>query len=127
MPHFSQCISVPRPSGLANYTLQLSSLGDHNEFTAGMKRFAAIIFIADGAHEVEVDSAMLQSAYGLTVAETKVAVTLLKLGSAKEVADTLGVSSGTVRSQIKQIYLKLGVDSRARFVKLMLGLASYSP
>ena len=124
-PHFSQCVSVPRPSGLANYTLQLSALGDHNEFTSGSSAFAAIIFIADGAQEVEVDPTMLQSAYGLTPAETRVAVTLLEFGSAKEVADTLGVSSDTVRTQIKQVYAKLGVDSRARFVKLMLGLASH--
>ena len=64
----------------------------------------------------------LQSAYGLTPAEVRVAIALLEGSSAREVADYLNVSPHTVRTQLKQIYAKLGVDTRARFVKLMLGL-----
>jgi DNA-binding NarL/FixJ family response regulator len=44
---------------------------------------------------------------------------------AQEVADYLGTSFHTVRTQIKEIYTKLGVDSRARFTKLMLWLAKH--
>ncbi len=120
-PHFSKCITVPQTSGVTSYALQFSALGRHNEFGA----YAAIIFIADGAQEVEIDPALLQSAYGLTPAEATVAVALLESGSAKEVADTLGTSPNTVNTQIKQIYAKLGVDSRARFVKLLMGLATH--
>lgn len=86
---------------------------------------ATIIFIADGAQEVEIDPAMLQSAYGLSPAEARVAVALLESSTAQEVADKLEGSPLTVRTQIKQIYTKLGVDTRARFVKLLLGLASH--
>jgi DNA-binding CsgD family transcriptional regulator len=124
-PHFSKCVTVPRPSGLANYTLQLSALGDHNEFTTDSSAFAAIIFMADGAQVLKIDQALLQSSYGLTPAEARVAVTLMECSSAQEVADTLGTSHHTVRTQIKHVYAKLGVDTRARFVKLMLGLASH--
>lgn len=66
---------------------------------------------------------LLQNAHGLTPAEARVAIVLLEGDSAKAVANYLGVSFNTVRSQIKEIYAKLGVDSRARFVKLMLELA----
>lgn len=31
-PHFSNCVIVPRTSGLASYTLQFSALGNQNEF-----------------------------------------------------------------------------------------------
>ena len=120
-PHFSKCVTVPRTSGIANYTLQFSALGEHNEFGA----FAAIVFIADGAQEVDIDPALLQSAYGLTPAEAKVALALLAFSSAQEVADALGTSPHTVRTHVKQIYAKLGVDTRARFVKLLLGLATH--
>jgi len=65
----------------------------------------------------------LQSTYGLTPAEVRVAIILLEGSSAREVADYLNVSPHTVRTQLKHIYAKLGVDTRARFVKLMLGLA----
>lgn len=126
-PHFSNCVTVPRSSGLASYTLQFSALGEHSEFGGGRGAYAAIIFIADGAREVHVDPAVLQSAYGLTSAEARVAVALLESSSAHEVADKLGTSPNTVNTQVKQIYAKLGVDTRARFVKLMMGLASYCP
>lgn len=66
---------------------------------------------------------LLQKAHGLTPAEARVAIILLEGSSAREVADCLGVSFNTVRTQIKEVYAKLGVDSRARFVKLMLALA----
>lgn len=124
-PHFSSCVTVPHTSGVASYALQFSALGEHSEFGSGSGAFAAIVFIADGAQEVHVDPALLQSAYGLTPAEAKVAVTLLESSSAQEVADALGTSPNTVRTQIKQIYAKLGVDTRARFVKLLLGLAAH--
>lgn len=120
-PHFSKCVTVQRNSGMASYALQFSALGRHNEFGA----YAAIIFIADGAQKIDIDPALLQSAYGLTPAEAKVAVALLESSTAQEVAEVLGVSLNTVHTHIKQIYLKLGVDTRARFVKLLLGLATH--
>lgn len=124
-PHFSSCVSVPRISGVASYTLQFSALGEHGEFGGDGGAYAAIVFIADGAQEVHVDPALLQSSYGLTTAEARVAVTLLESGSVQEVAEKLGTSPHTVSSQVKQIYAKLGVDTRTRFVKLLLGLAAH--
>jgi len=123
--HFSQSVTVPRPSGLASYTLQFSALGEHSEFAGGSSAFAAIIFIADSLKKIDVDPAVLQRTYGLTPAEAKVAVTLLEFASAKEVASVLSVSPHTVRTQIRNIYVKLGVDTRTRFVKLLLGLAKH--
>lgn len=124
-PHFSKSVVVTRTSGLAIYTLQFSALGDQNEFGGDGGAFAAIIFIADGLQMMEIDPTALQSVYGLSRAEVKVAIALVELSTAKEVADVLGVSPHTVRTQIKQVYAKLGVDTRTRFVKLMLGLASH--
>ena len=124
-PHFSKCVSVPRPSGLASYTMQFSALGEHNEFGGKSGKYSTISFIADGARDVEIDPLMLQGAYGLTPAEARVAVALLECSSAQEVADRLGTSTHTVQTQIKHIYTKLGVDTRTRFVKLMLGFSSH--
>jgi DNA-binding CsgD family transcriptional regulator len=66
---------------------------------------------------------LLKSVCGLTPAEARVAIALLEGGSARNVADYLNVSPHTVRTQLKQIYAKLGVDTRARFVRMMLELA----
>lgn len=123
-PHFSKSVLVPRSSGRGDYMLQFSALGRHNEFGGGADGYRAIVFIADSAQKAEVNPALLQQVYGLTSAEATVAITLLEHDSAKDAAKVLGVSPNTVRSQIQQIYGKLGVDSRTRFVKVMLGLAS---
>lgn len=66
---------------------------------------------------------LLQNTYGLTPAEARVSIILLEIYSAKGVANYLGVSFNTVRTQIREIYAKLGVNSRANFIKLMLALA----
>lgn len=113
---------IPHLSGKATYALQFSALGEQNEFGAG-NTFAAIIFVTDGAQQVEVDPVLLKNAYDLTSAETRVAIALLECSSVQEVADYFNLSPHTVRTHLKQIYAKLGVDTRTRFVKLMLGLA----
>jgi DNA-binding CsgD family transcriptional regulator len=124
-PHFSECVTVSHTSGLAHYTLQFSALGNQNEFGGVGGGYAAIIFIADSAQDAGIDPAKLHSAYGLTPAEARVALALLELSTANEVAEKLGTSPHTVRVQIRHVYAKLGVDTRARFVKLMLGLSSH--
>jgi DNA-binding CsgD family transcriptional regulator len=123
-PHFSKSVIAPHKSGRGHYTLQFSTLGQQNEFGGGQSGHAAIVFISDSVHKTAIDTSALQGAYGLTAAECRVAITLLEHVSAKEVARTLDVSHHTVRSQTQRIYAKLGVDTRARFVKVMLGLAS---
>lgn len=123
-PHFSNCITVAHTSGSASYTLQFSALGGHNELCGSSGLLTAIIFIADSAQKIAIDPASLQRAYRLTNAEAKVAVALLEVGSAQEVSEALEISTNTVNTHIKRISTKLGVDSRARFVKLMLGLSA---
>jgi DNA-binding CsgD family transcriptional regulator len=124
-PHFSNCVPVPRKSGKGCYTLQFSALGEHNEFNSASGTYALIIFLNDSEQDIKIDPAILQSAYGLTPAEAKVAIALLESGSARELASKLGISQNTVGTQVKAIYAKLGVDTRTRFVKLLLGLARH--
>ena len=122
-PHFSKSVTVPHTSCSASYVLQFSALGAHNEFGGDGNTFAAIIFIADGANRVAIDPAALQDIYGLTSTEARVAIALVDHESAKKVAEALNVSTATVRTHIKSIYGKLGVDTRTRFVKLLLAIA----
>ena len=120
--HFSDSVIIPRSLSKAIYTLQFSALAGQSEFGVDGK-FAAIIFVTDSAQRVEVDPNWLVNAYGLTPTEARVAIVMLKCGATQEVADYCNISLNTVRTHVKQIYVKLGVDTRARFVKLMLGFA----
>jgi DNA-binding CsgD family transcriptional regulator len=120
--HFSDSVLVPRITQGTSYALQFSSLGNQSEFGTGSAA-SAIVFVADGEQSIDVDPALLQSAYGLSRAEARVAITLLEVSSVSEVSECLNVSTNTVNTHLKKIYSKLGVDTRARFVKLMMGLA----
>jgi DNA-binding CsgD family transcriptional regulator len=122
--HFSQSVVVPQSSGLSNYVMQFSALGNHHEYSTGRNTPAAIIFITDSGRNVEVDPALLQKAYGLTATEARVAIAMLKFATLDEVAQHMRIGVGTVRTHVKRIYAKLDVDTRARFTKLMVGLAS---
>ncbi|MFC4277692.1 helix-turn-helix transcriptional regulator [Achromobacter aloeverae] len=121
--HFSKSIVIPRAARPGSYALQFSALGSHNEFGGDGGAYAAIIFIADGSDPAPINTGALRESYGLTAMEARVAATLVERASAKDVAAALGVSPNTVRTHIKSIYAKLGVDTRTRFVKLMLGIS----
>lgn len=122
--HFGKAISIPRHSGRAPYVIHLSSLAEQNEFGRGADAPRAILFINDPAEPLVVNAHMLSSIYGLTPAEVRAAEAIVNGGAAEEVASALGVTEHTVRAQLKQIYAKTGVNSRARLVKLVYAPSS---
>lgn len=124
VPHFAQSVRVRRPSGQLPYALQFSSLASNNEFGQGKDAPQVIVFISDPAHEIQVDPELLRKTYGLTPAEIRVAVTLCQEGSIEEVAAKAGVSVGTVKVQLQQIYQKTSVNNRTRLTKLIVSLAA---
>jgi DNA-binding CsgD family transcriptional regulator len=124
IPHFAQSVRVGRPSGQLPYSLQFSSLASNNEFGLGKDAPQVIVFISDPAQEIQVDPELLRKTYSLTPAEIRVAVMLCQEGTIEETAAKSGVSVGTVRSQLKQVYQKTGVDNRTKLTKLIVSLAS---
>lgn len=58
--------------------------------------------------------------WGLTPAESDVALFALKGCDAAEIATLRGAAQGTVRAQLSQIYAKAGVTSQAGLVSLFL-------
>lgn len=124
VPHFAQSVRVSRPSGQLPYAMQFSSLASNNEFGEGKDAPQVIVFISDPAQEIQVDPELLRKTYGLTPAEIRVAVTLCQEGSLDEVAEKACISVHTVKSQLKQVYQKTGVDNRTKLTKLIVSLAA---
>ncbi|HEY3799247.1 MAG TPA: helix-turn-helix transcriptional regulator [Caulobacteraceae bacterium] len=60
----------------------------------------------------------LAAAFGLTPAETRVALHLIDGGDIASYARETGLSPGTVRSQLKSIFAKTGVTRQAALVRL---------
>ncbi|NOT65527.1 MAG: hypothetical protein HOP06_05795 [Methylotenera sp.] len=122
--HFSRAVCVSRPSGLAPYTLNFSSLPLSNEFGLGVETPLAIAFLTDGAASVRVDIELLKSFYSLTQAEAQLAAIMVDGGSLAEIAEQTNVSVNTVKTQLGQIYAKTNTNSRIKLVRLLMSLAT---
>ncbi|HEY8570916.1 MAG TPA: helix-turn-helix transcriptional regulator [Phenylobacterium sp.] len=75
---------------------------------------AATLVVARAARAPDERGAMLQSQYGLTPAETEIALALARGQSLGEISIRRGVAVGTLRSQLKSVFGKLGVSRQAQ-------------
>lgn len=81
-------------------------------------------FRSHPAQELQVDPEYLRKTFGLTPAEIRIAVALCENGTIEEAAAKAGVAVSTVKSQLKQVYQKTGVDNRTRLTKLIVSLSA---
>lgn len=123
VPHFARSVAVARRLQAIPYSVQFSALPARNEFGQDSASPQAIAFITDCAAPPKTDAALLRQVFGLTPAEARAALALCEGGSIEETAAGLGVAATTLKTQLGNIYQKTGVDTRARFVKLVLALA----
>jgi DNA-binding CsgD family transcriptional regulator len=101
---------VPRPSGARSYTLCVAPNGS---------RTATIYLDDPEAGRRAPEAADLAERYGLTATEAEVARLAALGGGMPHVARTLGVSVNTVRSHLKAIYGKTGLNSQAALAREM--------
>jgi len=121
--HFSRAVLVPRPSGRQDYTLNFSSLSAQNEFGSGDDAPRAIAFITDSAEPIKLDAELLKTTYGLTPAEIRLTELMADCLTAEEAAEQLGLSSHTVRTQLKSIYMKTNTNNRAKLMRLIMSMS----
>lgn len=125
--HFSEALSVPRTSGEGGYLLQLSRLpaggGRFGQVGEHAGEACVIVFITDSERVAEPDAQVLIRLYGLSAAEARTAQALAGGARMGTVAETLGLSVNTLKSQLKQIYAKTGCGSRAELTRLLLSVA----
>lgn len=84
---------------------------------------AAVAFINDPLRTQRPEREILRAVYGLSPAECRVAALLSDGKSTREICDTVGVSENTVRSQIKSIFSKMGVNRQSELIRLLIGYA----
>jgi len=122
--HFNRGVTARRPSGKADLVVQLSPLGENNEYAGGSLQPAAIVFISDPTAVPHLDETLLNTLYGLTIAEVRVAQALLLGKSLPEVGARLKLSENTVKKHLQAIFDKTGTRRQAQLVKLLMGLAN---
>jgi DNA-binding CsgD family transcriptional regulator len=81
---------------------------------------AAIAFITDPSQRQRPTDDVLRARFGLTTAECRVALLLSDGHAPRQIANMIGVTENTVRSQIKSIFSKTGVNRQGELILLLL-------
>lgn len=121
--HFSRAVTVSRPSGRQEYTLNFSSLAAENEFGSGSDVPRAIAFITDNAELIRLDGELLRKTYGLTPAEIRLTELMGESLTVEEAAERLGVSRHTAKTQLQSVYMKTSTNNRAKLMRLIMSLS----
>lgn len=88
-----------------------------------IRKYAAVVFVNDPLRHQRPDETVLRTVYRLTRAECRVAFLLADGQSPRTIAEMIGVTEHTVRSQIKSIYAKAGVKRQSELIRLFLNYA----
>ncbi len=103
-------------------TVIVSTLNNDAELTSSAARRGRVaLYICDPDVGSNLSAEVLDDLYQLTPAEASVAISLVNGLGLKEIAGEKGVSLETVRAQLKQIFLKLGVNKQQDVIRVLLG------
>jgi len=84
----------------------------------------AIIFVSDPTQRLRHGNSTLSALFGLTPAECRVAILLADGYTPKQIAETIGVSRNTLKSQLSSVFCKTGTSRQSQLVRLMAQLSS---
>ena len=116
-------MQLPRGIGRLPYVASVLPVSGAGELF-GNHRGAVAIIVADPEAKPRFDSAAVQSTFGWTAAETRVALLLLAGLRPREIADENDVSHETVRTQIKSLFAKSGIRSQTELVRVLMMTAA---
>ena len=118
IPKPESVLKVHRPSGSRPFEVLVSPLPSHSSLRKGGA--AAAVLITDPEEGVALDSRALRELFGLTPAEIRLCIALVKGKSVEEYAHEAAISSNTARTHVKRIYSKTGVRRQSELVRLLL-------
>lgn len=87
----------------------------------------AIVFVSDPSQKARPQTVILQALFGLTPAESRLALLLCDGHTPPEIADLIGVSTNTLKTQLTSIYRKTGTSRQSQLVRLLGNLAALRP
>jgi DNA-binding CsgD family transcriptional regulator/PAS domain-containing protein len=84
----------------------------------------AIAFITDPSQKIRPPADILHVLFRLTPAESRVALLLCDGHALPKIADLIGVSANTLKTQLASVYRKTGTSRQSQLVRLLAQLAS---
>ncbi len=112
-------LHVSRPSGLRPFQLLITPM-TRQALWESSPAPAALVFVTDPEREDDVPAQILQRLYGLTHAESEMAILMSQGHGLAYAADHLQVTLNTAKSHQRQIFAKTGVHRQAELVRLLL-------
>jgi DNA-binding CsgD family transcriptional regulator/PAS domain-containing protein len=112
-------IAVARPSERRAFSVLVKPISAADS-SSGRKRPSTVIFLIDPDRRVKADCDVLRSLFGLTPAESRVAVELMQGESVEETARDLDVSLNTTRTHMKHLFEKTDTHRHRELVRLLL-------
>lgn len=124
--HFTEAFLLERTQGHGVYAVQCCPIDGADIWQLQGQMVGSVVLISDPSALILPSVERLVSLYGLTPAQARVASTLARGKGSKEVARELGISPNTVRTQTKDIYLKMRVHSQGDLMRAILTLGQAS-
>lgn len=93
--------------------------------TVGLQRGAALAVIFDPERPLNPSREILGRLFDLSPAETELAAQLCTGASLSDVAESRGVSSNTIKTQLKSLFGKTGTNRQAELVAALLASPAY--
>jgi len=121
---FAGVMTIDRDENVRPLSIMVAPVQLSAESEGGDSQVAAI-FIRDLEVRQSVPPGVLAKLFGLTPAEARVVVELVKGKRPQEVADDLSVSLNTVRNQLKQIFSKTETGRQSELISLVLSSAAF--
>jgi len=112
-------LRLPRTSSSRPYEVMVVPIGRGRKWQA-RQRATAVVFISDSGPSLLNPAQLLRDLYGLTSAETHLALLLLSGQGMPEAAKTLSVSRNTAHSQLASIFRKTDTTSQAELVRVLV-------
>ncbi len=110
---------VSRPSGRRPYVVLVTPLQAGRRLVDD-RHPAVALFVSDPERMPELPAARLSRLYGLTPAEAQLALQVAGGHDLREIAAMSTRTMNTIRTQLKQIFLKTGTTRQADLVRLLM-------
>jgi len=119
--HFSDAVSVPRPSGRRPLLLQAAPLANDNRF-AFPPEVEAVAFIVEPDAKATLDRVAMRDLFEATPAEVRLAELLCTGRTVAGAAEEIGISEATARSQLSSLFRKTGTARQVDLMRLLTSL-----
>jgi len=83
------------------------------------RQAVAVIYLSDPDIRQETSTALLQRLFALTLAEARLLQALIDRASLKDAAEANGITEGTARGYLKQIFSKTHTNSQIELIRLV--------